>query len=99
MSKWGHIILGVYLVLVGLISVLDLRLGQLQPLVPVLALVAGALILFDTVKGKLSANLGALFLSIWLILTGLIALFRVQVPGVVLGVLALVAGILLLFRK
>jgi hypothetical protein len=43
-------------------------------------------------------NLGMLLLGIWLILTGLIGLFGLALPyaGVIMGVLALLAGILIL---
>jgi hypothetical protein len=39
---------------------------------------------------------GMLLLSIWLILTGLGGLLTVPVPGVLLSVLALIAGVLIL---
>ncbi len=43
-------------------------------------------------------NLGFLLLAIWLILTGLIALFRLSFTGldIIMGLLALAAGILIL---
>ncbi len=46
-------------------------------------------------------NLGMLLLGIWLILTGLIALFGLSLPyaGVIMGVLALLAGILILVGR
>jgi len=44
----------------------------------------------------ITRNIGMICLSIYLILIGATALFGVAVPGTVMSVLALVAGILLL---
>jgi hypothetical protein len=44
-------------------------------------------------------NLGLLCLAIWLIVTGLTGLVAVPVPGVIMAVLALLAGILLLVGR
>jgi hypothetical protein len=50
---------------------------------------------------KLPKNLGMLVLAIWLILQGLISLFSLSFSGsgIVLGILALAAGILLLLGR
>jgi hypothetical protein len=49
----------------------------------------------------LTKNLGMLILGLWLILYGINALFVLGVPGlaVILGALALVAGILILLGR
>jgi hypothetical protein len=49
----------------------------------------------------ITKNLGMLLLAIWLILTGLIGLFGITFTGigVVLGILALAAGILILVGR
>lgn len=44
-------------------------------------------------------NIGMLLLAIYLILVGITALFAVAIPSVVMGVLALAAGILILIGK
>ncbi len=46
-------------------------------------------------------NLGMLLLAIWLILTGLISLFGLRFAGldIIMGLLALVAGILILIGR
>lgn len=46
-------------------------------------------------------NLGLLLLAIWLILTGLIALLglRFEGLGIIMGILALAAGILILIGR
>jgi len=50
---------------------------------------------------RLSQNLGMILLAIWLILTGLLPLLGVSFPssGIVMGVLAIGAGILILLRR
>ena len=44
-------------------------------------------------------NIGMLLLAIYLILVGLVALTGVLIPGILLGILAIAAGILLLIGK
>jgi hypothetical protein len=46
-------------------------------------------------------SLGMIFLSVWLILTGAFALFgfTFQGQGTVMGLLALLAGVLILFQR
>jgi hypothetical protein len=49
---------------------------------------------------RISRNLGMILLSIWLILEGLIALFGLRFTGIdiIMGLLALIAGIILLVQ-
>jgi hypothetical protein len=49
----------------------------------------------------ITRRLGFLLLAIWLILTGLIAIFKFSFSGIeiVMGILALAAGILLLLDR
>ena len=44
-------------------------------------------------------NLGLLFLAVWLIITGIAGLVSVPIPGVIMAVIALLAGILLLVGR
>jgi hypothetical protein len=50
---------------------------------------------------KLTQNLGMLLLGIWLILNGLIALLGLAFQGLplLMGILALIAGILIVLRR
>ena len=48
---------------------------------------------------NITKNLGMLALAIYLILVGVVSLFSVAIPPVVMGVLALAAGILILIGK
>ena len=50
---------------------------------------------------RITRNLGMLLLAVWLILTGLVQLFGLSFTGigVILGVLALAAGIVILIGR
>ncbi len=48
---------------------------------------------------KFGGSIGNICLAVYLILIGVTTLFSIAIPAVVLGVLALVAGILLLIGK
>jgi hypothetical protein len=48
----------------------------------------------------ITKNIGMLLLAIYLILVGIVALIpAIAIPGIVMGILALVAGILILLGK
>jgi len=50
---------------------------------------------------KVFKNLGILLLSIWLILTGLLQLLSISIPGIgtIMALLAIAAGVLLLLNR
>jgi hypothetical protein len=48
---------------------------------------------------KITSNIGLLLLAIYLILVGINALTGVGIPVIILGILALVSGILILIGK
>ena len=60
---------------------------------------ANALPLPQKRRMNITKNLGMLLLAIYLILAGIMALFHVEIPAIVTGVLALAAGILILIGK
>ena len=45
---------------------------------------------------RTTRNVGMLLLAVWLILTGIASLIALPIPPVVTGVLALIAGVLIL---
>jgi len=47
----------------------------------------------------ITKNLGMLLLAIYLILVGIMALVHVAIPAIVIGILALAAGILILIGR
>ena len=48
---------------------------------------------------NITKNLGMLLLAVYLILVGIMTLFHVGIPVIVTGILALLAGILILLGK
>ena len=50
---------------------------------------------------KITKNLGMILLSIWLILTGVLSLASISIPGIgiIMAILAIAAGILILIGK
>ena len=50
-------------------------------------------------RGMITKNIGMLLLAIYLILVGITTLFHFAIGAVVMGVLALIAGILILIGK
>jgi hypothetical protein len=93
----GAITLAIWLILTGLIPLLGLQFRGLATLMAALAAVAGVLLLIGPIK--LHKSLGVMVLAIWLILQGLVALLGFSFPGrgMLLALLAIAAGILILF--
>lgn len=50
---------------------------------------------------RLSRKLGMILLSIWLILTGLLQVVSIEIPGIgtIMAILAIAAGVLILLDK
>ena len=48
---------------------------------------------------KITKSLGMLLLSIWLILAGLMQLISIPIPGIIMALLAIAAGVLILIGK
>jgi hypothetical protein len=48
---------------------------------------------------RITKSLGSILLAIWLILTGLMQLMTIAIPGVVMAVLAIAAGVLILLSR
>ncbi len=101
----GLLLLAVWLVLTGLIALFGLQFANLGLLMALLALAAGVVILLESFNilkwRKVKRTLGMILLGIWLIFTGLIALtnFSFAGQGVVMGLLALAAGVLILLDR
>ena len=101
MKNIGMLLLAVWLVLTGAISLFSIRIPSGDLLMAILALAAGALILFDQRKLRFTGNLGMLLLSIWLLAFGLFQVLSISFPasGIVLAILAIAAGVLLLLKR
>ncbi len=48
---------------------------------------------------RFQSSIGFLLLAIYLILIGLVEIFALPIPGIIIGILALIAGILILISK
>jgi predicted transcriptional regulator len=48
---------------------------------------------------RTTRNIGYILLAVWLILMGLMELTSVAIPGVVMGLLALAAGVFILLNR
>ncbi len=101
----GLLLLAIWLILTGLIALFGLQFANLGLLMALLALASGVVILLESFNSlkwrKAKRTLGFILLGIWLILTGLIALtdFSFQGQGVIMGLLALAAGVLILLDR
>lgn len=99
------ILLAIWLILSGLIELVGLSVANLDILMGLLALAAGAVILLDASNlhrgRKSSRRVGWILLGAWLILTGLLSLVNLAFAGLtlLLGLLALAAGVLILIDR
>ena len=95
----GTILLGIWLILTGLLPLITLTIPGSEIVLALLAIAAGVLLVFR--PGQLSRTLGVILLCAWLILTGLLALTAIVIPGgeIVLALLAIAAGILILIGR
>ena len=101
MNNFGLIVFAVWIITRGIIELFNLSIPSMGLILPILAIFAGVLVLLRIRDLKAVINLGFLFLSIWLILTGLIPLIGVTFPemAIVMSVLGLAAGVFLLIGQ
>ena len=103
----GMVLLAIWLILTGLLPLLNVSISGIGTILAVLAIAAGVFILLPGRTGRgaglsrLADNLGMLLLAIWLIVTGLLSVLGVNFPssGIVLAILAIAAGVLILLRR
>ena len=97
----GLVALSIWLIATGLLPLLKLSLPGGATVLAILAIAAGVLLLIGTSGTRLTSHLGALLLSIWLLVQGAIQLLQVSFPqmGLVLAVLAVAAGALMLVGR
>ena len=109
MRKIGFILLAIWLILTGLFALFKFSFTGEAVIMGILALAAGILLLIEDTGGgsgrgrrwRFNLGPGILLLAIYLILTGLFTLFHFTFPyeDIVMGLLALAAGILLVIRR
>lgn len=101
MRKWAIPLLAIYLILAGLLPLLQVSFPFAELLLSALAIAAGVLLLLNRRELRLTGGLGGALLAVWLILVGALPLLKISFPSqeVVLGLLAIAAGVLLLLRR
>jgi hypothetical protein len=95
----GIILLAIWLIFTGLLALLPLTFNGLEIVTAALALAAGAVLLFTS--GSIKGRAGVILLSIWLILTALMTLVALTFTAstLIMGIIALFAGLLLLVQR
>jgi len=94
----GILLLSIWLLATSAVAVFDLPAGNMGITMHLLALLAGAFLLFRLRDPKAVINVGMLFLSIWLIFVGGLPILGVSFPGGLasLATLAVIGGIFLI---
>lgn len=94
----GLSLLAVWLILTGLLPILNVSFAGVDLLLGLLAIAAGALLIWKPLPFSGNRKLGTLLLGIWLVLTGLVGLLSLtfRFSDLVLNLLAAAAGLLLL---
>ena len=100
-ERLGMIFLAVWLILVGLMPLVGMRMPFASEITIVLAILAGVLLLVGMKGRKTAAKLGMVLLAIWLIVSAVIPLLGLMIPasGIILAILAIISGILLLIGR
>ena len=95
----AHIVLGIWLLLTGIQALFSISSPVLRQVMPVLAVTAAVLLFIGLIR--LNREAGGIALAVWLLLRGLDYLTDLSVPyfGVIMGILALIAGILIIAGK
>ncbi len=99
-GKIGTLLLAIWLLLWGLMPLLNLSIPSGELILAILAIVA-AIFIFLEIRDKPTKNLGRMALAIWLLLMGLLPLLNITFPAreMVLAVVAVAAGVLLLLGR
>jgi hypothetical protein len=94
----GLLLAAIYLIALGLISLLSFRFNGLDLIMAILAAAAGLVLLFTT--KRITKFLGVLLFAIFLIAVGLLHFLTLGVNlDIVVQILAIAAGVLLLIGK
>ncbi|MDR3575772.1 MAG: hypothetical protein P4L50_18075 [Anaerolineaceae bacterium] len=97
----GILLLAIWLILSGLLPLVKISLTGIGIILAVLALAAGILLLLEKRRGSIRKFPGTLLLSIFLIVTGLLGLVSLNIPGagILLALLAIAAGVMLFLEN
>lgn len=99
-GKLGTFLLAIWLILTGLLPLININIPSGDIILALIGIVAGLLIILE-IRQQPSKNIGRLSVSIYLILIGVFGLLSVTFPAkeIVLAVVALAAGVLLLLGR
>lgn len=97
----GVLAIAIWLILTGLLPLLNINFPARDRLLALLAVVAGILLLLETDRAKPLKNLGPVALSLWLIISGVLPLLNLTFAWaeMLLAALAVAAGVLLLLKR
>jgi len=100
-ERLGMIFLAVWLILVGLMPFVGMRLPLASEVAIVLAILAGVLLLIGMKGRKTAAKLGMVLLAVWLIASAVLPLLGIVLlaRGIILAVLAIISGILIVVGR
>ena len=98
MKKWHTLLLAIWLIASGVITLLNISFTASGTILAILEIAAGVLLILAGKKVKLFHHLGSILLAIFLILQGVFFLFTIDFVGImiIIGALAIAAGILML---
>ena len=98
MKKWHTLLLAIWLIASGVITLLNISFTASGTILAILEIAAGVLLILAGKKVKLFHHLGSILLAIFLILQGVFFLFTIDFAGImiIIGALAIAAGILML---
>lgn len=101
MHSRGILLLGIWLIVVGLVPLLQISFAGRDVIIAILGGAAGVVLLWERGNVRLTVNVEILLLGVWLIAKAIFTLLSVSFNGSesLLAVLALIAGILLVWRR
>jgi len=97
-KRTGRILLGIFLILLGVLPQFNIPILALVIVLGVLSFAAGVVLFTDLPRTDYTSNLGILLLSAWLVVQGIFIIFDLNfvAANIILAVLAIAAGIVLL---
>ena len=101
MKSWANILLSIWLIATGLMTLVGLSFTHSGTILSVIAIAAGVFLLVGDSSAKASSRMGSILLAVWLIVGGIMVLFGITFvhSGLILAGLGVVAGILLLLHR
>ena len=95
----GTLFLAIWLIIAGVQDLIGRTIPVVNEILPLLAVLGGIFLIIGS--GKISGKLGVILLAVWLILKGLWPYLdlRGDLYSLILSGLAVVAGIMILFKR